>query len=210
MGSIPTHGPCCQTWAYGTKCWHCGKAINVVRCTCGSAVLFESLGWPWPEHNCRGIGGTELRGWVTVDVLRANGVAIERTVMQKVFPPGETKRQKSSKALPCENMKAVQASAGEQVTLLAVVRDLFTETKRTDWLNSLGTLGASLLHLPKGRLWQATLVVNSKSQNLTYTCIVPERLGLPRDAENKMVLGRLEAQVAGGYAIWLATDMRLV
>jgi hypothetical protein len=206
--SVPTHRASCQTWAYRTKCWHCGKTICVVQCTCGSAVLFESLGWPWPEHCCRGIGGSGLSGWLAVDVLRANGVAIERTVMRKVFPPAEIK--KPCEAPPVENMKAVQPTAGEQVTLLAVVRDLFTETKRTEWLNSLGALGASFLHLPRGRLWQATLVVNSESTNLTYTCIVPERLGLPRDAENKMVFARLEAQVAGAHAIWLATDIRLV
>jgi hypothetical protein len=210
MGSIPTHGPCCQTWHYSTKCWHCGKAIYVLQCTCGSAVLFESLGWPWPEHECRGIGGSGLSGWIAVDILRANAVPIDSGIMQKAFPPPELQNRKPNRPLPSEQTKAVLPTAGKRVTLLGVVRDMFTTTKRTKHLENLGSLGAKFLRLPKGPLRQVTFVVNSERPNLTYTCIVPARLGLPRDAKNKMVLASLEARVVGEHAMWIATDARLV
>jgi len=151
-----------------------------------------------------------LSGWVAVDVLRANGVPIDPSIMQKAFPPPEISNAKATKAPPSENMKAVHPTAGEQIAVLAVIRDLFAETNRTERLKSLDALGEKLLRLPKGPLWQSTLVVNSERPNLTYTCIVPERLGLPRGAKNKMCFARLEARAVGGHAIWLATDIRLV
>jgi hypothetical protein len=216
MGSVPTHGPSCRAWTFPTNCWHCGQAIFVFQCTCESAVLFDSLGWPWPKHDCGGggggggIGGSGLNGWVAADILRANGVSIDQRIMQTLFPSSIAKGAKSKAPPPPKPMTAVQPSAGEQIALLAVIRGLLTGTNRTERLSSLGALGAKLLRLPKGRLWQVTLVVNSVHPNLAYTCIVPERLGLPRDAKNKMAFASLDARVAGDYAIWLATDIRLV
>jgi hypothetical protein len=151
-----------------------------------------------------------LSGWVAVDLLRANAVPIDPSIMQKAFPPPEINKRKSGTALTAEHIKPVQPRAMEQVTLLAVLRDLFTETKRTKSLNKLGEIGAKLLHLPKGQLWQATLVVNSVRPNLTYTCMIPERLGLPRDSKNKMVFAQLQGRVVGVHAIWLVTDIRLL
>ena len=94
--------------------------------------------------------------------------------MEKAFPPPEINEinKGASDKLPApEQIKAVEPKANEQATLLAVVRDLFPETKRTKSLKNLGELGAKLLRLPKGSLWQATLVVNSERPNLTYTCL---------------------------------------
>lgn len=52
--SIPWHGPFCKTWSYRTSCRYCRQTIFVMQCTCGSAVLFEHLGQPWPKHVCAG------------------------------------------------------------------------------------------------------------------------------------------------------------
>jgi hypothetical protein len=148
-----------------------------------------------------------LTGWVAVDVLRANGVPIDGSIMRKAFPTPEAKLPKGP---PPEQIKAIQPEAGKQVMLLAIVRDVFKTTKRTERLKGLGALGEKILKLPKGPLWQATLVVNSERPNVTYTCILPERLGLPRDTKDKMVLAKLESRLAGPHAIWLATDVQLV
>src|SRR5580700_779160 len=134
MGSIPTHRPSCQTWTYRTNCRSCNRPIWVLQCTCDSAVLFDSLGWPWPEHDCGssgGIGGSGLSGWAAVDILRANAVPIDPSIMQKAFTPPEIDKQKPSKTPAPEQIRAVQPKGAERVTLLAVIRDLFTETKRT-------------------------------------------------------------------------------
>jgi hypothetical protein len=207
---IPTHGPSCQTIIYPTGCWYCGRPIHVLQCTCGSAVLFDQPKPPWPEHDCSsgGIGGSGLSGWAAVDVLRANGIPIDANIMAKVF--SAKLRPGKAGAPPPESMAAIQPEAGKKIDLVAVVRELLTDTKKTDRLNALGDVGAKLLKLPKGDLWQLTLVVNSERPNLTYTCILPARLGLSKDAKNKMVFAQIEAKVVGAYAIWLITEIQLV
>jgi hypothetical protein len=130
--------------------------------------------------------------------------------MQKAFPSTATGRRAAATPSP-ELIKAVQPRvAGEQITLLAVIRELFTDTKRTERLKTLGAIGEKLLRLPKGPLWQTTLVVNDKRPNLTYTCILPQRIGVPQDSKNKMAFAQLEGRVAGEHAVWLVTDMRLL
>jgi hypothetical protein len=128
--------------------------------------------------------------------------------MAKVFPaklpPGQ------AGAAPPESMAAIQPDAGKKIDLVAVVRELLTDTKKINRLNALGDVGAKLLKLPKGDLWQLTLVVNSQRPNLTYTCILPARLAFPKDAKNKMVFAQIESRVVGTYAIWLVTEIQLV
>jgi hypothetical protein len=149
-----------------------------------------------------------LSGWAAVDVLRANGVPIDSNIMAKVFPA----KLRSGKAVspPSESMAAMEPEAGKKIDLVAIVRELLTDTKKTDRLMALGDLGTKLLKLPKGDLWQLTLVINSERPNLTYTCILPAGLGLPKDAKNKMVFAQIEAKVVGEYAIWLVTEIQLV
>ena len=51
--SVPTHGPFCHTTTYPTKCpLGCGKVVFFFSCSCQSAVFFDALGEPWPEHHC--------------------------------------------------------------------------------------------------------------------------------------------------------------
>jgi hypothetical protein len=130
-------------------------------------------------------------------VLRANGIPIDANIMAKVFP-AKLRSGKAGASPPTESMAAMQPEAGKKIDLVAIARELLTDTKKTDRLNALGDIGAKLLKLPKGVLWQLTLVVNSERPNLTYTCILPARLGLPKDAKNKMVFAHIEAKVAGG------------
>jgi hypothetical protein len=207
---VPTHGPSCQTLIYPTNCWYCGRPIHVLQCTCGSAVLLDQPKPPWPEHDCSagGIGGSGLSGWAAVDVLKANGIPIDANIMAKVFPA--MPRSGKAPAAPHESMAAIQPKVGAKVDLVAIVRELLRDTKKTDRLNALGDVGSKLLKLPKGDLWQLTLVANSERPNLTYTCIIPARLGLPKDAKNKMVFSHIEARVVGTHAIWLVTEIQLV
>ena len=51
-GYVPTHGPECATRTYKTRCSECGKPVFFFSCSCQSAVFFDNLGHPWPEHDC--------------------------------------------------------------------------------------------------------------------------------------------------------------
>ena len=210
--SIPTHGPSCQTWVYPASCWHCQQAIFVLECSCGSAVLFNQLGAPWPKHTCDetgggGIGGSGLSGWMAVDTLRAHGVSITPDVMAKIFP-GEGQNDPS---VHWEiTTKRVEPESDSQRPLLAVVRELSQDTKRTKDVATLPDLGLKLLGLDsRVRYRQITLVDNRVRPNESYTALVPDHLarGLRLGA---MVMADMRGGVAGEFAIWVVTDINLL
>ena len=61
MSGMPTHGPYCRRRTYPTKCRDCGMRVFFFSCSCQSAVFFEALGHPWPEHACAARRYTDLR-----------------------------------------------------------------------------------------------------------------------------------------------------
>jgi hypothetical protein len=67
-----------------------------------------------------------------------------------------------------------------------------------------------MLGLPKGRLSQITLINNSRQPNLSYTCILPEKVEPSRNLLNKMVSATLDPKVVGDQSIWLVSEMNLI
>lgn len=50
---VPTHGPRCRTrFCHPSKCKECRQEVFYWACTCGSSLLFDRLGEPWPRHKC--------------------------------------------------------------------------------------------------------------------------------------------------------------
>lgn len=49
---MAAHGPWCNARTYRMKCKYCGKTIYYFSCDCGCSVFFDSLGDPWPIHDC--------------------------------------------------------------------------------------------------------------------------------------------------------------
>src|SRR5688572_29340722 len=50
---VTTHGPRCRTrFCRPSRCGDCGAGVYYWSCTCGSKVLFDELGDPWPIHQC--------------------------------------------------------------------------------------------------------------------------------------------------------------
>lgn len=47
-----THGSWCNTRTFPLTCKYCSSRIFFFRCDHESRVLFDSLGWPWPLHDC--------------------------------------------------------------------------------------------------------------------------------------------------------------
>lgn len=208
--AVPTHGPFCQTLVYPTSCWYCQQKIFVLQCTCGSAVLFDGLGAPWPKHTCAGaggaggIGGSGLSGWAEVDALRTQGAPITADVKQKIFP-GE--RQADYRAHPEPAIKRIEPKERLQRSLLAIVRELHQNTKRTKAVDALPEFGLKLLGLnPKDRYWQITLVDNTVRPNESFTALIPDHhaQGLQLGV---MVMATLSGCIVGNSADWLITDI---
>lgn len=50
---VPTHGSRCRTlFCRPSRCGDCSQEVFHWACTCGSHVLFDALGDPWPRHQC--------------------------------------------------------------------------------------------------------------------------------------------------------------
>jgi hypothetical protein len=127
--------------------------------------------------------------------------------MGLLFPGHSKKRRPDPQPAP---IKRIGPKSGQSLNLLAVVREISRATKRTVELDLLSGLGAKLFNLPKGKLWQVTLIVNNERPNLSYTCVLPASLGLSESAKHKMVFAKLEAKVAGDHSLWLVTSIELV
>ncbi|RYF37869.1 MAG: cold shock domain-containing protein [Cytophagaceae bacterium] len=49
----PTHGPFCfKEFCFKTRCKRCNDDVFYYQCSCGSKVFFDTLGDPWPRHDC--------------------------------------------------------------------------------------------------------------------------------------------------------------
>lgn len=54
------HGSWCGSRVWSTKCHTCGAEVWFFSCRCGSKVLFDHIGSPWPLHDCDASWGRSL------------------------------------------------------------------------------------------------------------------------------------------------------
>lgn len=47
---VPNHHPSCFTRMWQTRCTDCQASVYFFSCSCGTRVLFDSPGPPWPRH----------------------------------------------------------------------------------------------------------------------------------------------------------------
>lgn len=59
------HGAWCNTRTFPINCNYCGDSVFYFSCDCGSRVLFDHLGKPWPVHRCAESGYGP--GWLQMD-----------------------------------------------------------------------------------------------------------------------------------------------
>ena len=71
------HGSWCHTHTFPLNCRYCQQRIFFFSCNCGSRVMFDELGPPWPTHDCQTQSGNTTpyspSTWAT-----PNGVRIFR------------------------------------------------------------------------------------------------------------------------------------
>ena len=87
-GYVPQHHPSCQTRTYPTKCPDCGMRVFFFSCSCQSAVFFESLGVPWPIHECSSVRYERLRGRGLSAADAGFTVHIEHLRRGRIVPEG--------------------------------------------------------------------------------------------------------------------------
>jgi len=87
------HGWWCNSRTYPLICKYCGSKIFHLSCDCGSSVLFDELGWPWPRHQCAGhaskltlsrLGQEDLSGSVLSYIAKDQADAIAQLIERRI------------------------------------------------------------------------------------------------------------------------------
>ena len=203
--SIPTHGPYCRTKTFPVDCRYCSSTIFLLQCTCGSAVLLEELGWPWPRHDCGGAGGEKLpRGWDAIRKLKDMGINIDAQVMEFAFGPS----RRGTRQPPPPTLTKVDPIGGEKIQLMAILRDYVPTSKLLRELDELGPVGRKLLNVTVIDSCQVTLHDVTGSPPKSYRCVVPKTSANPSKLEGVMVSVMLRGFRSGSLQAWVAESLK--
>ncbi len=202
--SVPNHGPFCRSKTFPVDCWDCGKRIYIFQCTCGSTVLFNRLGPPWPLHDC---GGEKLpTGWDAIRKLESMGVPIDERVMEYAFG----KKQKRPTDAPPPIIR-VDPIHGERIDILAILREINDTTKVISSLKSYGSIGFQILGLKNNqKVVQVTFHDTSKPQAESYTCLLPSPIAINKSDVGKLIGVNLRGVVSGSMSYWIISDIEVL
>ena len=197
-----THGWWCNTVTYPTKCSGCGEPVFFFRCDCGSAVFFDALGEPWPEHDCETSWTRGLVRWTdssgTINVRLTPGVTVRRPPQGGIDAAVATKA-KRRKQQP-DPIKAIEPDGEANTTVVGVLREKRTEVNVATAVKLRGASGmvaAFLGPLGKGRWGKVTVHAPSAREDVlhSYTAWVPA------DVLSRLVGGTGAAVTVGLYSI---------
>ncbi len=223
--SVPRHGMDCQTRTFPTKCKNCGDNVFFFSCTCGSAVFFDELGWPWPEHDCgfsrsdyrwaRGRPRTNFDGGVRVEIsegVTATRPAKERRRRWNIDPAVADKVKREARSREHHPIESVPPGADWMVKVTGVIREVDSQVDVYRRLNlprtpiNKGFLG----ELGSGRWGRMTIHV-LESVAYSYTAWIPVSL-LPAGGVRLGVAASAELQrvdVATVAREWICRHFRL-
>jgi hypothetical protein len=226
MGHHPLHGPTCSTGRYDWHCPECGDPVKVFHCTCGSWVMFDSLGGDWPRHDCF---NTEYRKLVGVVKPILDGGADPRSATFAPFAalrdrldPGRLSTGPTGLSEPRAKLfehrkpaiehviKTMTPIEGEApVFFLGVVRERERNTARIQQVyGAVGEVGVKLLGLPaRPRALQLTIVDADGEPNESYTGIADDGLLDPGVRPGVMVGATFKACVGPSVSTWLITEI---
>jgi len=102
----PKHGAWCGAQTYPTRC-SCGARVYYFHCNHGCSVLFDALGWPWPQHRCSKYAHAQT--------------AIDESYVPNILPPAERPWQSGRPIRVCAPLPQ---GAAEGVGVIKEVLDL--------------------------------------------------------------------------------------
>lgn len=210
-GPAGVHGPWCGSRTWPTACRRCGDRIFFFSCDCGSRVLFDQLGRPWPVHDCdaswarRVVRRVSSSGEIVVAV--AEGVAAIRTGADfdiDLTAGTRRTRRPSDWLSPIERM---DPAPGAHDVVTGVVREIRLDVDPYTALGVLrGPIGAAALG-PIGERSVSRLTVHAPSPEEvdlleSFTAWVPSDL-LVGVSRNGTVTMDIEAvHVLGSDCVW--------
>lgn len=193
----PAHGWWCNARTYPTRCRDCGAKVFYFSCDCGSKVFFDSLGWPWPIHDC------------TTSILEQVEISIQQEYAQRIAEREERRRR--GWEIP---IKACQPQQGEDVVEIGVVREIVDNIDvfrkfdlPPDSPIAIGMLG----NLSNSTFTQVTLHVADLGSESTssYTFLVEENTWCRLQAKHGDLLffTLIGRAIPGRDAFWLCTEI---
>ena len=155
----PSHGWWCHARTYPTRCRWCGAKIFYFSCDCGSKVFFNSLGWPWPIHDC------------TDDIIRQIDFKIEEEYRNRVA-------ERSKKKDWVGSIRAVLPISGRIIEEIGIVREIISKADVWKKFNIApdsaftGLIGA----IGKSECAQITIHVDDMASDKvdSYTFLIPK------------------------------------
>ena len=176
-----THGWWCNTVTYPTTCRGCGEPVFYFRCDCGSAVFFDALGEPWPEHDCETSWARNLTRSTddsgAINVQLSPGVTVRRPPSGTI-DPDVAKRgvRRHARQDPIKRIDPDRTSV--EATAVGVLREKHPVVDVADALKlpaATAMASAFLGPLGKGRWGKVTVHAPSPQDEVlhSYTAWVP-------------------------------------
>lgn len=224
--SHPFHGSDCSSYTYPAKCRDCGKPVFIYGCSCGSWVMFNELGAPWPQHLCFDEQYRALRKQVLEPLQTAaspkSGTFHAFQILKDYFETSDTAVPATgSDPAPAvvapvpqrdESLPAIKSMgpfAGDEQSFIGVIRERLADSARLDELyGGLGAVGVRTLGLPpRSQALQLTIVDTRGPPQESFTCVVDRKVLGPSLGLGVMAFANLKAKSAPSALFWLATSV---
>lgn len=223
--SNPTHSSSCRSWTYPVSCHGCPDEIFVHQCTCGSTVLFDDLGPPWPLHDCFTKAVKALKAVLKAgadpkaatftpfadlkDLLGPAGSPESNVGSSFPVAPKSGPGAQPSTKQPIETKK-MGPIAGDVQHFIGVVREMSPKTKMLDQLYAeVGSIGIKAFGLPARRnAIQVTIVDTAGEPYESYTCVA-DKSRLDRAVKVDVMVGATLRSIASpALLIWFADELQ--
>ena len=213
---IPTHGWSCRTRTFRTDCRDCRDPVFFMSCNCGSAVLFDELGPPWPKHLCDTIQKMEVKieelGKETVEWALAQRMMTRRFDVASI-EPSYAKHLVLAVRKPQPELQRMDCYPGLLERIQGVVRELIRSVDLCQKFGvEPGSIAAQLLgkRFPKNA---AQLTVHSgalgdQEDPESYTFIADRQLVREIIVGDLVSVSLFGVEVPGQSAFWVAQEIR--
>ena len=212
------HGFRCNAKTFPMTCGKCQAVVFYFSCDCGSAVLFDKLGPPWPIHDCDASWARGLRrrtdpdGRITVRLSkyvtatrRSEFTGIESGIVTRA-------RRMRNEAPP---IVRTEPAAGLRRDVLGTLREIYRQRDPLKVLRLPDTDMARGILGPVGRQPVGQITVHAPGEETTqqesYTAFIPtEQIVDRRIGRGLGVMVDLEAVAVGASVVWFCRGLQVV
>ncbi len=210
------HGVWCNTRTFRATCRGCSAGIFVFMCDCGSRVLFDALGQPWPVHDCdtswtRGLVRTthpdgsisvQLKSGIAI-IRPAAGFAVESSTLSRL----QRKVREDSKP----PIQAIEPSLSGRKELVGALREI---ARNADPLKAFDLPDTAMTWAMLGKRWEnpvGRITVHSDdgldNQLGSYTAWIPARfLGIGIERGIAVALSLVSERLPNGKIAWFCAE----